>query len=602
MLRLTHRALERKRPLSLRSALLFAGIGMLLLSSSALAYNFTYFGGRQGRPGVDSRYFLYTWNRGPTGGTLTWYLVRGELTYGLCDATCFGILNSLVPPELAKWALWIDLSFAQAPDSASADVIIRFSNETGGADAQAWQYDSLTGTLTQALIRINPNVIAGFSFIVLHEWGHCLGLGDLYYINHGVNTFEAEDFTDHNPSDPSLPNTQGKSDNVMQTNGVMTLDNDEIYAAQWLWGNIGANAITTGDLQPRVSAPMGGDNANQTAPHHGQPTWTYWGTVTNPVGPTVVSLRLPNLCTATASSIGPGVWNVAYFPERIEWTTAGPYQGNFVFQLSDTFSTGSESRAWANVDTTSFNRLLAAPPPPPPPPPDWPVWPGPQLFPHPGVFGMYGPCGADIWADTLRPGSPVSVVGPVSTCGLVDNCDLRVGEEVVIRVIVDSAAWYTFSLCGAATWDTYIYLFADYCGGEIIASNDDGCGVAAGASVITCQYLNPGTYYLDIEPATSGECGDFTLTISACSTPCDTAIRADSVTISLNQANTNVVIGFRAPVAGEYTVWSTTSRNAVFPTGFIPLDTVTATPGFNSWTDPDALFTYRRYAVTHTCP
>jgi len=823
MLRLTYGALPTKRALSLRSALLFAGIGMLLLSSSALAYNFTYFGGRLGRPGVDSRYFLYSWNRGTTGGTLTWYLVRGELTYGQCDATCFGILNTLVPPELAKWAAWINLTFAQAPDSASADVVIRFTTATSSADAQAWQW--VGNTLTQALIRINPNQYADwsqsaarafFSFVALHEWGHCLGVGDLYYVNHGVNTFEAEDFTDHNPSDPSLPNTQGKGDNVMETYGVMTLDNDDIYAAQWLWGNIGANAITTGDLQNRVP----GDNANQTAAHHGQPTWTYWGTVTNPTGPTVVSLRLLNICTAR--SIGPGVWNIAYFPEQTDWTIAGPYQGNFVFQISDTFSTSPEWKGiWATVDTTNFN---APPPPPPPPPPlppypGWPGWPGPVFF--PGVFGIPGPCRADIWlSDTLRPGSPVSVVGPVSSCGWGDDCDLRSGEDVVIRIVVGSAAWYTFSLCGTATWDTYIYLYADYCGGEIIAGNDDGCGVAAGASVITCQYLDSGRYFLDVEPGTSGQCGDFTLTVTACSTgrccygdpqdptcvmttrfecdslrgmwnytltcdsacphrpgcppdtslfaqyphlpeetwsgilsevsqglrayenywvetpildfhfwglnvasgtsdscredpmpfsigffpdsagypasaaicsyevnlaptatglryfllgrtfemlyystdltppcsllsgwvsvqgvgnpncwflwisspignraslrwedeyeeyypmpfdlavcltapPCDTAIRADSVTVRLNSANTNVEIRFRAPVAGEYTVWSTTSRNAVFPTGFIPLDTVTATPEFNSWTDPGVLATYRRYAVTHTCP
>ena len=101
MLRLTHGALPTKRALSLRSALLFAGIGMLPLSSSAPAHNSTYFGGRLGRPGGDSRYFLYSWNRGPTGGTLTWFLARGELTYGQCDAACFGTLNNLVPPELA---------------------------------------------------------------------------------------------------------------------------------------------------------------------------------------------------------------------------------------------------------------------------------------------------------------------------------------------------------------------------------------------------------------------------------------------------------------------------------------------------------------------
>jgi hypothetical protein len=818
----THRAFKRKRALSLRCALLFAGTGMLLLSSSALAYNFTYFGGRLGRPGVDSRYFMCSWNRGPTGGTLTWFLLRGELTYQQCDGACFGTLNNLVPPELAKWALWIDLTFAQAADSASADVVIRFTTATSTADALASQW--VGNTLTQCLIRINPNQFinwsspgaqADFSFAILHEWGHCLGLGDLYWVNHGVNTFEAEDFTDHVPS-PALPNPQGKGDNVMETYGVMVLDNDEIYGAQWLWGNIGANAITTGDLQTRVP----GDNANQAAPHHGPPTWTYRGTVWNTQGPTVASVRFPNICLA--SSIGPGVWNIDFFPDRIEWTVPGPYQGNFIFQISDTLPGGSEGGNVATVGTTNFNAPPPPPPPPPPqqPPPGWPGWPGPRLFPHPGVFGVYGQCRTDIVVtDAPRLGYPVSI-GPVSTCGWGDDCDLRPGEDCVIQVVVDSAGPYTFSLCGAALWDTYIYLFEDYCRGDIIASNDDGCGVAAGASVITCQYLEPGTYYLDIEPATSGPCGDFTLTVSACSTgrccygdpqnptclvltrlecdslqgtwngtltcdtacpprpgcpadtslfahyphlpeeawsgllseasqgyrayenylveidirdfhfwgvnlrsspfgacsedpmpfsigffpdsagfpasnsirtyslslsstatglqylllgsafemlyystdltppcgllsgwvsvqgagnpdcrflwisspigngascqwedsysdyntvpfdlavcltapPCDTAIRADSVTIRLNTANTNLEIRFRAPVAGEYTVWSTSDKNAVYPASFIPEATVTAATGLNSWTDLSAVVGYKRYVITHTCP
>ncbi|MBU1984153.1 hypothetical protein KJ815_07075, partial [bacterium] len=518
MRRLTDGSFPRKRALFRRSVSLFAGIGLLWLSSSALAYNFTYFGGRQGRPGVDSRYFLYTWNRGPTGGTLTWYLARGELPSDRCDLECFDALRGRVQPELAKWALWIDLTFAQALDSASADVVIRFDSATTGADAQAWQY--VGNTLTQALIRINPNQYlwwswpepqADFSYTVLHEWGHCLGLGDLYYMDHGVNAFEAEDFTDHLSSDPSLPNTQGKGDNVMQAYGVMTLDNDEIYAAQWLWGNIGANAITTGDLLPRVSAPMGGDCCNQTAAHHGPPTWTYWGTVTNPVGPTVVRSYFQNICVA--SSIGPGVWNIDYFPYPTQWTAAGPYQGNFVFQISDALPGSSEFRTLATVDATIFSAPPAPPPPPPQqPPPGWP-YPGPVLFPHPPIFGANGQCSFDVAINVPQSYS----YGPVSTCGAGDNCDLRGGEDYVIQVVVDSAGWYTFSLCGTASWDTYLYLFADYCSGVLIASNDNGCGEAAGASVITCQYLDAGNYLLDVEPGIVGPCGEFTLTVSACS-------------------------------------------------------------------------------------
>ena len=52
------------------------------------------------------------------------------------------------------------------------------------------------------------------------------------------------------------------------------------------------------------------------------------------------------------------------------------------------------------------------------------------------------------------------------------------------------------------------------CGGTIINQNDDGC---APLSIISCQTLTAGTYYLDIEPW-SGASGDYTLVISSCVT------------------------------------------------------------------------------------
>jgi hypothetical protein len=583
----THRAFKRKLTLSLRSALLLAGIGMLLLSSSALAYNFTYFGGRQGRPGVDPADLMYSWNRAATGGTLTWFLVRGELSLSQCNAACFQTLHDLAAPELAKWALWIDLAFAEAPDSASADVIIRFTTATSAADAQAWRW--VGNTLTRCLIRINPNYQnwstpggrAGFSFTILHEWGHCLGVGDLYMIDHGYgHTFEGEDFCDHGlPSGP-LPDPRVKEDNVMETYGVTVLDNDEIYVAEWLWGNSGSDAITTGALQTRIA----GENANEAASHHGPITWTYRGTVWGPSSPTIVRVYFNNI--HAARSIGWGSWTVQIFPTYVEWTT-GAYRGNFIFQIDDCQSE-SERLGNATAATTSFTATPAGG--------------GRQVFPFPQIFGADClPCPFDISVTTQPPGVPVTV-GPVSTCGAGDDCNLRTGEDYLIQLVVDSAWEYTFSLCDATGWNTYVYLAAVCCCGNVIVADDDGCGVTGGASVITCQHLEPGTYYLDIEPYTSGQCGDFTLTIFACSTATDTTVHADSVTVRLVNANTNVEIHFRAPVAGEYTVWSTTNKNAVFPTNFIPEVTITASPGLNMWTDPSAIVAYKLYTVTHTYP
>jgi hypothetical protein len=557
---------------------------MLLLSSSALAYNFTYFGGRQGRPGVDPADLMFSWNRGATGGTLTWFLVRGELTLSQCNSLCF---QDLLPVNVMwQWGVWINLAFAVAPDSAQADVIIRFTTATSTADAQASQW--VGNTLTQCLIRINPNYQnwstpggrAAFSFIILHEGGHCLGLGDLYMTDHGNgHTFEGEDFCDHGLPSGAVPDPRVKEDNVMNTFGVTVLDNDEIYAAEWLWGNLGSDAITTGALQTRIV----GENANEAASHHGPITWTYRGTVWG-TSPTIVEVYFHNI--HAARSIGWGSWTVQIFPTyEVEWRT-GAYRGNFIFQIDDCQPASPEGYGMAMAaGRTNFSATPAGG--------------GQQHYPFPQIFGADClPCPFDISITTQPPGVPVTV-GPVSTCGAGDACNLRTGEDYLIQLVVVSAGEYTFSLCDATGWNTYVYLAAACCCGNVIMADDDGCGNPGGASAITYQHLEPGTYYVDIEPATSGECGDFTLTISAC--PCD-AIRADSVTIRLDSANTNVEIRFRAPVAGEYTVWSTSDKNAVYPTNFVPEATVTASPGLNMWTDPSALVGYKRYTVTHTCP
>lgn len=76
---------------------------------------------------------------------------------------------------------------------------------------------------------------------------------------------------------------------------------------------------------------------------------------------------------------------------------------------------------------------------------------------------------------------------------------------------------------------------------------------------------------------------------------------ADSVTAYLNTNNTNIVVHFRAPFAGIYDVWSTTDKNAQYPTAFIHEAAVTAVSGDNAWTDPGALVVYKRYTVIHNC-
>lgn len=374
-----------------------AGTLFACLVPSAWAYNFTFFGGRLDRAGVTTgpagtNDFLYSWAE-PDHGTLTWYLDRGELKSEDCDLTCFTALQGRVQPELNKWALWIRQDFVVAASADSAEVLIRFMVKDGKpVAADAGPLEHIGTTLTKARIRINPDyqdwtTEAGqkeFSFLILHESGHVLGLGDLYRVNHGDATFEGEDFCDHGlPSGrppagaPGLPDTRTKGDNVMQsgTPRATVPDNDSIHGVEWLWGNSGSNGIVTGDLQFRT----GLNNANKAAAHHGLTqtpmTWTYRGSVASFLNAPKVTLFFSGILAAR--DVGPGNWTRTIFPNRVEFEHAGPWQeweSNFKFEVD--CNQGPERYGNAIVAGAVATNFEATP-----------AGGGPQLFPFDQVFG-----------------------------------------------------------------------------------------------------------------------------------------------------------------------------------------------------------------------
>ncbi len=420
---------------------------------AASGYNFAHFGGRLGRPGVTTgpagmNDFLYSWDV-PDNGTLTWYLERDQLPNGSCDAACFAALKALVQPELNKWSLWLRVSFAEAPDLASADVHIHFINIPSGT-ADAGPTMNTGTTLDKAEIRIDPDQFADWStpaahadfcFTILHEWGHILGLGDLYLIDHGDDTFEGEDFCDHGlPSGPppaggpGLPDIRTKADNVMQAFGVKTLDNDSIHGAEWLWGCSGSNAIVTGELAFRT----GSNNANQAAAHHGLTqtpmTWTYRGSVADFIGPTKVTLYF--LGILAARDVGPGAWTPTIYPDRVEFDTAAPYEGNFKFEIDcDQGPERYGDAAVAGAVTTSFTATPAGG--------------GPQLFPFDQVFGA--DCGELIYIITCTN----STASPASSLELnfaPTSGPLTVNPMTVLAPGCPSPVVSTFGSTIAISW------------------------------------------------------------------------------------------------------------------------------------------------------
>ncbi|MCK4657980.1 MAG: HYR domain-containing protein [Phycisphaerae bacterium] len=432
---------------------MFCVLGVILVMSCLLpvawAYNFTFFGGRLGRAGVDTgatgnHDFLASWNI-PDSGTLTWYLDRNELPVGDCDGACFAALKARVQPELDKWALWLRVSFAEASSLNDAHIryrFIDFSTVAGSADAY---WDGHTGTtLEHVLIRIDPDGLAGwttaagrndFAYLILHETGHALGLGDLYAADHGGgNVFEGEDFCDHGlPSGP-LPDTRTKRDNVMQRRGQMVLDNDTIHGAEWLWGNSGSDAIVTGELDTRQA----GLNANRAAKHHGltqtPKTWTYRGSVASFISAPKVTLFFSGI--QAARNMGPGAWTPTLFADRVEFDHAGPYEGNFKFQIDCDQRPERYGNARINTGTVVTNFTAT------------PAGGGPQLFPFDQVFGAdCGDVEVDYFPDTVamveiysptHGTEKVTVRGPttvhvdLSSLGDADGNDL---EEVTTEIV-----------------------------------------------------------------------------------------------------------------------------------------------------------------------
>lgn len=98
-----------------------------------------------------------------------------------------------------------------------------------------------------------------------------------------------------------------------------------------------------------------------------------------------------------------------------------------------------------------------------------------------------------------------------TTTGVCDDCSFRTGNDRVISVNIPCAGSYSFDLCGGASWDTYLYLSTAVCGGTILASNDDACGLQ---SSLTYTFSSGGTYYIKVEGFSSTSEGAFTLNIN----------------------------------------------------------------------------------------
>ena len=105
-----------------------------------------------------------------------------------------------------------------------------------------------------------------------------------------------------------------------------------------------------------------------------------------------------------------------------------------------------------------------------------------------------------------------------TTAGACDDNTLRAGYDRTYQFNVTCAGNYNISLCGGATWDTYMYLSSGVNSG-VISFNDDFCSLQSQISA----NLSAGAYYITVEAFTNGTTGAFTLNVTGTDTPSGTA-------------------------------------------------------------------------------
>lgn len=103
--------------------------------------------------------------------------------------------------------------------------------------------------------------------------------------------------------------------------------------------------------------------------------------------------------------------------------------------------------------------------------------------------------------------APASFSGNTATS--TNSCNLRPSNDQIIQVNLPCNDLWTFSLCGTASWDTYMYV-GNACCSSNFGLNDDACGLQSQVSAT----LGPGTIYVTVEGFSSSSSGTYTLNVT----------------------------------------------------------------------------------------
>lgn len=335
-----------------------AGILGLVVSQAAGAYAFDSYGGVQGRwglPQAEARRWAdasFSW----------WYDEASE-------PAAFQGHQVDARSGMAYWSLWgaISVAATEAANQGAADVRIAWAPLADTTLAETRAHFGAT-RLDHATITFNSGKnwdAAGFLDIVQHEFGHVLGLVDLYH----DATNSVIDFVDHPVGGDKAAKTKALvSDNVMygyrrSSGGSIGLfDNDDIYGANWLFGGP-VNAIATAEWDTRLGDdPPDYMQYFKVADHHGvadgtaEGTWNYAVSIGQPAAATTL-IQIPAEGVWAAGIAGADVsgWSTEILDDVVRYTGPAGFTGNLLLSLTSDLRT--EDLVEARVNTTIFGEF-----------------------------------------------------------------------------------------------------------------------------------------------------------------------------------------------------------------------------------------------------